>query len=374
MSPELEKYTKENLDNGVYNSGKSDVYSLGLTFLMMITLEQPDNFRLDYYPNAITSRISQVSDDFQKKILSKMLEIDPNKRKTFKQLMLEFNFKFDVKYPVGNIYSSYQVSMIRDIRHTCDHIYDYEGSLFTGAQVLIKFYSSLRPDHLEQANCLVSNLLELDGKNHCFVKFYGAFIENNYIWLIHEYCPYTLKDIINMHKQNSSYFTEKEVFYLIKSLVEGFKYCYDNNIMHNNIRSDTLYINDQRNIKISNFNISYVRRKLLNTVTINNPEEYYLAPEIINSLRNTRNLEDLNVEIDPKTDIFSLGLVFLEMIALNFDLNISHSPEQLQNAINLTPYDWGKYILNKTLCSDPTQRADYSELLSIIVHYSNYLT
>ncbi len=85
---------------------------------------------------------------------------------------------------------------------------------------------------------------------------------------------------------------------------EALDYLHKNGIIHNNIDADSILINRKLNdIRLLNFNYSF--NKGYSCPSFNN-KSFYNSPEQTNRI---------NMEVDYKTDIFSLGILFYELLA-----------------------------------------------------------
>lgn len=80
-----------NLIKGL-NLEKCDVFSLGLTFLHLITVQDIKKFNKN--EEKVKIALMNVKNEFGEKVsefLQMMLEFEPNKRKNFEELQLEIN-------------------------------------------------------------------------------------------------------------------------------------------------------------------------------------------------------------------------------------------------------------------------------------------
>ena len=384
MAPELAAYQKANQKNGQYNLGKADVFSLGIVLIRLILLEEAERFNPVYDPDILNKQIARIDNPFYKNVFKDMLDINIRTRKSFQELLEKHFNKKVIKFPIGDFTSKNQLRLQTQLRMTDDQIYDYEGVLVNGEKVLVKFYSSKWETHREKAKCLVSCLLNLQNKKKCFLKFYGAFIVDDLIWIIHEYCSYTLQDfLIKRRKENQTYFSEKEIFVYFDTLIQGFSYCSENNIYHNQIKADSLFVGCGGDIKISNFHLPFLQNKnsfeaAFQTVQVHqqNNDDYYLSPEIINVMFTYNSIEKVdNTKINvEKNDIFSLGLVFYEIATLELskDLMFNKNKAQLDYKLSIIPCEWIRFMLRRMLEHDPNIRADYAELLKLTALYAPY--
>ena len=80
-----------------YDPFKSDVWSLGITFLHMIKLEKPNLINLSVIGELVNTELNKIQNELLKNLLGKMLKVDPNERDDFVTLYewfvneIEFN-------------------------------------------------------------------------------------------------------------------------------------------------------------------------------------------------------------------------------------------------------------------------------------------
>lgn len=382
MSPELLELQKSGSNYGMYNLGLSDVFSLGLTLIVMITLDEVHQFSLRISPDQIMKKIREIQEPFYQELLSDMLQTQPQSRKTFQELLEKYFYIKLVNFPIGNIEYS-QVKLVKEICKTSEEIRFFEGILPSGAKITVKLYENT-PENQKKAKYLAMNLFELNRGPSCFLRFFVAFEDIKFIWVVHEHCELTLRNVIDLRKASDSQFTDREIFYYIKTLCEAFFYCYQNNIFHNYIRSDALYVTPEGYLKVSNFNIPFLNRKTeldssIRTMQISGDcnEEFYLAPEIFSELYNFSNVSrSLKTKDYFKSDIFSIGLISYELFTLGNtkSVRMNNNEKILEVQINSIKSNWGQFLLRKMLAWDPNNRADYKELNEYIEYFSAYLS
>ncbi|OMJ87804.1 hypothetical protein SteCoe_10457 [Stentor coeruleus] len=93
--------------------------------------------------------------------------------------------------------------------------------------------------------------------------------------------------------------------------------------------------------------------------------EGYIAPEIEEARLN----KELNARFNPeKADVFSLGLVFLQMLTYEnvkgFNTKLSH--QSLIEKVNTITIDWAQMIITKMLELDPSSRYNFTQLLNLV--------
>jgi len=157
-------------------------------------------------------------------------------------------------------------------------------------------------------------------------------------------------------------FQEKVARFYFHQLIEGVEYCHSQGVAHRDLKPENLLLDDNRNLKISDFGLSALysgtedtRASLLHTAC-GTPN--YVAPEI---------LKDQGY--DGRTaDVWSCGVILYVLLAafLPFDeMSISSLFQKIQNADYTYP-KWfsesSKSLLDTILVADPKQRATIEQI------------
>lgn len=93
MSPEMRKRMRMILSGRIggfenFNLGLSDVWSLGVTLLFMITLEPQSDFQSEEdIESRIQGKLNKIQCNVMRDLISKMLVLDPNQRENFETLL-----------------------------------------------------------------------------------------------------------------------------------------------------------------------------------------------------------------------------------------------------------------------------------------------
>ena len=182
------------------------------------------------------------------------------------------------------------------------------------------------------------------------VKLYNTINKNNNTYLILEYCD---------EGDLTKYIESKVTIYdskFFNQILRGLKYLYQNNILHRDIKPQNILISD-KNIKISDFGLakSFEKYELINTFC---GSPLYMAPEIIKNRKYTL-----------KSDIWSLGVVFFELISKVHPYNCESKDELWDIALNNT-FNINYKLLNnqysdiiqKLLIYEPENRLSWEDL------------
>jgi serine/threonine protein kinase len=155
----------------------------------------------------------------------------------------------------------------------------------------------------------------------------------------------------------------------IIELIEFFAQMNNHGINHCNIKPHNILINERNmSIKVIDFNINRMAGEVQPTMSITGilpiqGTEGYMAPELVQAQRD--NLNEIEYEAE-KSDVFSLGLTFLQMITLDKieGYNMIENNTILMNEVNnLNCDDWIKIMLNNMLVIDMRKRMNFTKLL-----------
>eukprot|EP00347_Sterkiella_histriomuscorum_P000401 403376005 len=109
---------------------------------------------------------------------------------------------------------------------------------------------------------------------------------------------------IQDHQKAKTFFAEQDIWKIFIQVVRGLKSMHDLNIMHRDLKSANVFLNKDFTAKLGDMNVSKVANKRgLNYTQTGTP--YYASPEVWR-----------DEPYDVKSDIWSLGCVLYEMIAL----------------------------------------------------------
>ncbi|EXX67471.1 kinase-like domain-containing protein [Rhizophagus irregularis DAOM 181602=DAOM 197198] len=179
--------------------------------------------------------------------------------------------------------------------------------------------------------------------NGRIIQFYGISrnVKERLYYLVLEYANQgNLREYINVKNCNENGFEWTERVFLATQIAEGLCYLHDElNIAHRDLHTKNILINDG-NIKISDFGLS---KNLESTMSSGN-KFFGIIPFI-----DPHKLNNRNVPLDKRSDIYSLGMVLWEI-------------SSCQELIKGTPIDYMKIYTN---CwqSEPDFRPLISQIL-----------
>lgn len=194
-------------------------------------------------------------------------------------------------------------------------------------------------DKSEQANIKkeIETLASLGHSN--VIGFRTAFNFENTLFLVMEYCP---KGTLHDRLYSKGKLHEEEIVPLFLTLTKAFEFLHQRNIIHHDIKPSNILFGEDENVKISDFGCA----------NSNIGTRVSLPPEAD---------EDNDYKPDPKSDIFSLGVMLMEC-ALGYHpfvgITVYEKIKMLKTAnlpISTLPF-WLQDTILKALHYDPFSR------------------
>eukprot|EP00755_Sulcionema_specki_P024534 Sspe_Gene.81411::Locus_52150_Transcript_1_1_Confidence_1.000_Length_1869::g.81411::m.81411/K04409/PAK1; p21-activated kinase 1 len=132
------------------------------------------------------------------------------------------------------------------------------------------------------------------------VNFYSAHRNDDTLWIAMELMSGgKLTDLLDNHVK----FTEEQIAYLCKNIVEGLAYIHSMGRIHRDIKSDNILLNNKGEVKLGDFGFCAALSEgenLKRKTVVGTP--YWMAPEVIKG-----------EPYDYKADVWSMGILALEL-------------------------------------------------------------
>ena len=117
---------------------------------------------------------------------------------------------------------------------------------------------------------------------------------------------------IKSHQKNKSYFPENEILDIFTQICSAIKHIHHKKILHRDLKSQNVFMTKSGLVKLGDFGIAKSLNNTWQKASTMVGTPYYLSPEIVS-----------NKPYSFKSDIWSLGVLLYEMMALRmpFDAN-----------------------------------------------------
>lgn len=148
-------------------------------------------------------------------------------------------------------------------------------------------------------------------KNPNVLGINEIYIDFDHVWIAQEYMNFgNLNSILNATRENSinvqkqCAFENVELINMVRQIALGIKHLHDNNIIHHDISSQHILIDDKGQLKVANHSsiMKVEPGKKINSGYFNTPI-YFMAPELIPRL-----------SYDTAIDIWSFGIILIQML------------------------------------------------------------
>ena len=160
-------------------------------------------------------------------------------------------------------------------------------------------------DNLTNLKSFLKMLLILKSFEHTnLMKIRNSVFKKSHAFLDFKYMDFTLTQVL---LQRGSKLTRPHIKYIFYQIVLGVNVLHKNNIQHQNLKSQNIFISDDCQVKIGKFNKAnptfLPERKAYKDVQI----DYFTAPEVV--INNNK-----NSHCRFKSDIWALGCIFFELL------------------------------------------------------------
>jgi predicted Ser/Thr protein kinase len=161
----------------------------------------------------------------------------------------------------------------------------------------------------------------IDFRNDNIVQVYDHFREGSSYYIAMEYVDGTSLEKLIKHKDKIS---PMAALLILQGVAKGLKYAHDKGVIHRDIKPDNVLISKQGEVKLVDFGIATAREENEEDLTktgavIGTPA--YMSPEQLSSAK----------DVDKRTDIYSLGVMFYKMVTGARPFPSSFTAEAIQS-------------------------------------------
>ncbi|CAG9317401.1 unnamed protein product [Blepharisma stoltei] len=370
------------------NLEKCDVYSLGLIFLQMYSLLPIAELNTPPFWSEIDYYVSTFKPKNVANLLRKMLAINSAERANFKECLDIFmNYeenKNEYSLPMQIFINKSQINANMDadkylknlemisthsiefclkpnyLKHLSNEVtVEFLKGLYKEKLVFIRTYRSQDFTNLLPYVKEAKVLKKLNGNHPTFIEYYGSIYSYKSCCEfsnVTEWCNESLMSEISKKSKDKTKYKEDELLHYALMIFQGLIALKKNFNCHRNIKPHNIVFSTQSCIKITGFFIpkAKIYSECIFPENFNNfiqNEEGYSSPENINKeLSSTDDIE--------KSDIFSLGLVFLQMVKLE---SVADWNNELFKELKYITPEWLRKILQNMLAWSSGRRGNYDK-------------
>lgn len=238
---------------------------------------------------------------------------------------------------------------------------------WNGKKIAVKKLSVKNFKYRENISRFINEINIISSLRHPNIVLYmGASIDNDNYYMITEYLPYgSLFDYVRKEKRK---FSEREQINIAYEMAIALYYLHSRSIVHCDLKSGNILIDDNWKIKIGDFGLSqFLKENKFNRGKIGTP--HWMAPEILKG-----------GVYEYSSDVYSFGMILWELLKQEipyYGLNayqIYNLVVQDKRIVDI-PIEGNEILIElikKCLEYEPANRPTFKEIVAILDKPKNY--
>ena len=192
-------------------------------------------------------------------------------------------------------------------------------------------------------------------RNQFIISFEESFQQDEYLYIVMELADKgDLQNKISELQEKKEKFPTETVWMFFFQILSGLKSLHDQNFIHRDVKPANIFITNEGNVKLADFNVGKENNRNLVKTRIGTP--LIMSPEVLQGK-----------EYSNKTDIWSLGCVIIELATMKRPYEAEHEVALLYKLKNFKvsiPIDKElEKIVKKMMRRNPEKRPSCDDLL-----------